>query len=574
MEQRGRWAVNLPWLTRLTEAGRWQPLLLTAICLPLATRGFYQFLASGITAFEWPALDMALYFERASDAGFLRGDFFTEAAAAPNARHVFGGIVLSAGALLGWSWYQVLFGIKLLCAMAFPPLYFLTTWRLTADRVRSWAGTLMAVCVAALGTLLIVSTRLGDYLSVAWFKPYKVDATPQSLSLLLGLTGVIFTAESGAVPFVIGLGLLALSCLVHPAIGIFLAALVVLARVGITSRKRLAMTGGVALLAAMSISVVFAPELKISAAEFVRTYVVERHPSHYLPSAFGTLTEWPWYRSFTVVTLCMTVPLAYFARRRDVARLMPNLLFTAAYIGSLAAQWFLVAVYPVKQVAALGPIRFTILGYLMVATGWAMMFADTADVRSGEGPPAHGSGEKDGPFPVWHVAALVVSAAVLVTSVLSPVLVDDPSSRASRPYGGLFQWISSTPEGSTFAVHPGYLNLLIPVFSRRPVYASNGFPFREDFFAEYTDRYVRIYGSAAQLEEMPGSWTGARSAGFYRSRTPGDFLAASRVYRLDYIILEKEHAGEFAGFAPVYRDERVVIFDLADIFNPERQEVL
>jgi hypothetical protein len=73
---------------------------------------------------------------------------------------------------------------------------------------------------------------------------------------------------------------------------------------------------------------------------------------------------------------------------------------------------------------------------------------------------------------------------------------------------------------------------------------------------------------------MPGSWTGARSAGFYRSRTPVDFLAASRVYRLDYIILEKEHAGEFAGFAPVYRDERVVIFDLADIFNPERQEVL
>ncbi|MDT8395063.1 MAG: hypothetical protein RRA32_01270 [bacterium] len=553
---------KLPWLIRLFQGNRWQPFLLAAICYPLALRGFQQFLASGSTAFEWPALDMALYFERAADPDFLRGDFFTEASAAPNPRHVFGKLVLSSGALLGWGWYQVLFGMKLLCALAFPPLYFLTTWRLTADRFRSWQGSLVAICVAVLGIVLIVSTRLGEYLSVAWFKPYKVDATPQSLSLLIGMTGVILVAESGAVLFAAGLGLLALSCLIHPAIGIFLAAVVILSRVGITSRPRLAMVGMTAFLAGMAVSLMFPPDLKINAAEFVRTYVVERHPSHYLPSAFGTLTSWPWYRSFTVVTMCMILPLVYFARRRDLARFAPAALFTAAYTGSLAAQWFFVVVFPVKQVAVLGPIRFTIFGYLMVVMGWSMMLADAADAMSGRWVFSVPVGRQARPFPVWPVTGLVLAAVVLVTSILSPVLIDDPESRVTRHYGGLFKWIASTPEKSTFAVYPGYLNLFLPVFTRRPVYANNGFPFREDFFAEYTDRYARLYGSAAQLKEISGSWTGARSAAFYRSRTPADFMEASRKHRLDFVIMEKDHAGRFAGLRPVYQDERVLIYPL------------
>src|SRR5688500_5794656 len=72
------------------------------ICiLILITWAFFHFLfikspeplLPSPSAFEWPAIDMMVYFEREADPQFLQNDFFTNSSHELSPRQIFGGII-------------------------------------------------------------------------------------------------------------------------------------------------------------------------------------------------------------------------------------------------------------------------------------------------------------------------------------------------------------------------------------------------------------------------------------------------------------------------------------------------
>ena len=566
------------------------------ILIALAAWSCRYFFRYARTAYEWPAVDIAPLVARKLDPAFLENDFFTNASAEPSPRHAFGSLVAMLARPLGDDWYAALYLLRLGATFFLPVLWYLALagyvrlWfsrrDVTAspglsDPLRapqapaatisfaSWWAASVAIVV---GIAEVVRPDVAAWFSIAWWPPFQPQATSATYSLMCALAGNVLLSQ--ATRFHTGLGVTAwlAASLLHPAVSLFA---IVLHGIATFDRWRVAAAAKAVaigwLVPCLVLAVVCRPTVSLDAETFVRQYVLVRHPHHYWPPEFGSLTDRPWWHSFFLLTGLMLAALPYAAWRRDRRLATLALLLSGTYVGCVALQYAAVVVWPTKWIAMLGPVRFSSLGYF----AWLLLAAlVAADLANRVVPRRRSAGENAQPSSTrWLHGACLPRGSALVLIAVAAVYFglttkDDPFEKARRAQPALYRWIAEdTPRDSVFVAADDRFSVDVALVAQRAIYAGFGFPFREDYFAEYAFRDALAFGTREQrmaLKRELASGVDPRRA-YFRRLGPRDWVRIARERQLDYVVVESDHAEEFSAILPEFANAAWRVYAVADL---------
>jgi hypothetical protein len=556
------------------------------LLVALAAWSVHYFFKYGGTAYEWPALDIVPLVARNLDPAFLTNDFFTNASAEANPRHVFGFLVAAVARGFSGDWYPALFLLRIVAVVFLPVMWYLALtgfvrqWsgdRRRADGTQFVADQVASNAAIVVGILLVVRPIVSAWFSIAWWPPFHAQATAANYSLLFALGGSVLlqgTVAEQSKPWCAACGIAAwfAASLLHPAVSLF-----VIVFHGIATfdrwraRHALAVLAASWLLPCATVALVCQPAVSISAEQFIHDYVIVRHPSHYWPAAFGSLTEKPWWHSFYLVTGLLLSAVLYAALRRDRRLATLGLLMTGAYVGAVGLQYVAVVLWPNKLLAALGPVRYSALGYFAYVLMAALVAADAAAWLAARakiiGRAWDNVEQATKRILLGRKSALVLLGAAAI--VLGITQRDNPFAQRRAENGPLLDWIADkTPTDSVVAAADDFVSVDVALIARRATLVGIGFPFREDFFAEHTFREALLFGTLEDRTELrdkasadaPGD--DGRIA-YFRQLRPKDFAAIAEKRQLDYVIVEAEHAAAFDGITPAFADPRWRVYPTA-----------
>jgi hypothetical protein len=513
------------------------------------------------TAVTWPASDNLPGVCRLLDPTCLTNDFFTNASSGitPRLPYIYflseitrivdngigGGVAVVKACLL------VFFPIVISL------LLFASVKTHTEDKIgKQWVVSPVDVVIAVSAPLFVffLQSKTGASLSVAWWVPLYFDATPHNVSLLLTIFGFL-TLWLG----VKGLGAVFIfsAAILHPAISLFssLFACILLCKFKFFQEdaKFLLIGLGATLLGAVLIKIFFDIGGVMSAEDFVKIYAFEAHPSHYIPSQFGSLGKMPWMRSFLIVSLGLLTATIILYKLKSTAW-KNALLALLAYSGAVAVQFLFVEVMPTKLIAALGPSRFTMFG------PWFLFIFNIIILAKLLNRNRYFCLQKDyhehflRAVSLWlenRLASIrwiyigscyLVLGAIIAFFSLKLSVFDLPDDAQA-----LATFATTQTSASDVFVLPFYApRFMFPLKTGRAIFHGNGFPFSENSFFEWDDRNAFVNGRNAEIAKLPGSWIGDQYANHYRSLTPSDFVEKAKRYKMDWIIVEADYSEKFS----------------------------
>lgn len=526
-----------------------------------------NFLNRGPTAFDWPAIDMAAFYERQDDPDFLPHDDFTNAASQPNPRHIFGILILGLSRLFQTDWYTIYFALKVLMVLAMPALWYLTLLAAVRDRLTDDRRRGLARALAGLAVALIMNRNVAAWFSVAWWSPYPLFIGPHPVSLLLGLLAIVLDSRLAGWRSAASLPLWFAATAIHPAIGVF-----VWCFSGLTTIRRAdwtwhAVRGLFGVLApAIAVARWYRPDSPLPTVEFIDIYVHTCHPFHYDIAQLGSHTKLPWWVSFLLILGLMAASGLAAWRIRQPRIVAAALACMLAYAGCLGLQYLGTDIFPSKRIVQLGPTRFSTFGFYLLTV---LVLSVALELKSPEQPLSKRLLNLFVAMQRIFSPARTAVAAVIAAGILFAGCRDDLLEVRSRS-AAFYDWVDSqTPADAVF--HLPYTNKLhqdLPILGRRSVFASEAFPFREEAFRQHARRIELGYGSLARLREFPGRTILDRRNSFYHSLTPVDFIRIADQFRLDYVIIDQSHRSAFHGWLSCFEDERIAVFPLNSLRKP------
>ena len=518
----------------------------------VATVSFLWFIFKEKTAYEWPAIDMMPFFERYKDPSFLINDFFTNAISnEPNPRWVFGYFIIFFSELLNVDWYLVSYTLKVILVLATPILFYLALFSILkkylTEKQLQYAQILILLAI-----LIVIYPRISGIFSIAWWRPFFIQAMSQNLSLCFGLIAIIFSQFGTKKSLAIGLTLFACATFVHPAIGLFVLAFYLLSNISFILqeyRKYIVVFIGGFLLPAVIVMLLFKSSSPLDAIDFVNIYAVENHSSHYHFKDFGTLTPLSWLYSFGLMIILLLIPIFYFYKTKEKSYLIVSSIFLGSYLLSVLAQYVFIDIIPSKTVASIGPVRFSIFAYWMIVIVWVLMLSRLQFLQ-----------KLNFDFKYKKIF-LAIGVAYFIVAM---IMIDNPKKDTYEKNIDVFNFLETTPKDSVFAVYFGQYKLDVPNIAHRAVFVGNGFPFNESYFLEYQDRNQLIYGSRKDRDAIEGAWEGDKVAKFFITLKPFDFIQISKKYQLDYVMIESQFSSNFKGYNPVFGNEQIKIYKVED----------
>lgn len=508
-----------------------------------AIASFFGFLAFMMqpTAYTWGEQDMMPFFERVFDPNYLSNDFFTNTTITKNPRWVFGYLVLSLSWLTTLPWYKILYLLKLVFLILSPVLYFevlVVLLRKYIDEKK--VARILPFLLLGLVTVVFLK-ELRYYFSVASWLPFTPALHAYNISIALGFVGILLK-EHNRHPLSY-LTLFFLSCLVHPVMGLFAIGFYVICsipQIG-QERKEILAIGASGVAAVIVVKFLFAVQQPLPASEFIEIYVKERHPWHYsVGDYFNRKGDWGIF--FAGMNLLFVAPLGYglFRKRREVWQIaLAGLL---AYAGSIALQYVFIDIIPSKFIAYIGVSRFTTFGYWMVLLLWGLVLADLLKAGKPFAFPSMRSG----------IFALLLANMILV----GLVFLDSPQENRYQNRKAYYDFVQSTAKDAIFATYSQPLNTDMRLVGKRGVFVGDEFPFAEQYIGEYGERRRLMYGSRHDEH---------RGTAFYRSLKPADFVAISKKYQLDYIVIETRFKTQFVEQEPVWENHRHSIYRVENL---------
>jgi hypothetical protein len=502
------------------------------------------------TAITWPASDNLAGVCRLLDALCLADDFFTSASSQTTPRLPYlyflskitrivdngigGGLALVKAFLLAF------------LPVAVSLLFFVsvrTHTRRDAEEslVTSPENVIAAIC-APLFVLLLQGERPGVYLSVAWWGPLSFDATPGNVALLLTIFGFLILSLNEKC---LGAAFVFLGAVIHPAVGLFSSVLCCILFFKYDSLKKTFFVLGIGLstsiLGAIFIKIFFEAGGAMSGQDFVRIYVVEAHPAHYLPSQFGTSSRLPWMASFAVVVVgLLSVTITLY--KLNSAAWKNALLALLAYSLAIIVQFFAVEVIQIKLIAALGPSRFTMFGLWFI-----LIFFTVAFLKFFKGNLLLLRLSKGVLLKISSIRWIYIGAGYFLIGLVIAFY----SFRASsfdlpdevEPVAAFAR--AKTNISDIFVLPFLFPRVDFPLKTGRGIFIGNGFPFSEKSFKEWDERNAFVNGRNSEVLKLPGLWIGEKYANHYRSLAPRDFVDMAKKYKMDWVVLEAEYSEKF-----------------------------
>ncbi len=322
---------------------------LTYIAILVAV-SFLQLSFKEHTAYVWPAIDMAPFFERYFDISFLVNDFYTNSISnEPNPRWTFGYFVIGLSELLQTGWYTVSYFLQVILTIFMPVLYYLILYLAIVKFISSEKLKDIQI-VILIAVLLGMQRNLSSIFSIAGWYPYFVQATPQSISLFFGFIAIILNeinSKSKTILFLMYV-LFLFSTLMHPVIGLFVILFYFIfnyASLSINYFRYVKIVTLGFILPIIIIKALYSAAI-ISAPDFVNIYVLERHPHHYHLADFISPTSFGWIYHFASMFALLLIPILYFFRSKNQKSLLLTILFLVSYVLAVLVQYIFIDIYP------------------------------------------------------------------------------------------------------------------------------------------------------------------------------------------------------------------------------------
>ncbi|WP_281541804.1 hypothetical protein [Maribacter aestuarii] len=499
--------------------------------------GFVGFMMQP-TAYTWAEQDMMPFFERIFDAKYLSNDFFTNTTMTKNPRWVYGYLVVAISWVTTLPWYKVLYILKLLLLICTPVLYFKILLALLRRYISEKALNRAAPFVLLCLVLMVILKEYRYYFSVASWLSYTPALHAYNISIFFGFLGILL--KEGGRKMSWYLAFFFVSCLVHPAMGLFTIGfyLVLLMPDFKKELREILFILASGIIAVLAIKIIFAAQQTLPVQEFVDIYVKERHSWHYSVPDFGNL-KGDWQIFFVGMCVFFLIPFLYGIQKKNKALWKLSLFALISYSGAIAFQYFFIEVLPLKVIAYMGISRFTTFGYWMLVVVWAIPLSDFM------------KSEKTVYFPSLGMKNFVV---IIISLIFVGILfIDNPKETFYNNRKGYYDFIQNTSEDAIFVTYSRPMNTDMRLIGRRGVFVSDEFPFAEQYIAEYGERWKMIFGS--RYQESHG-------IDFYRNLKPNDFLEISKKYQLDYILIENKFNYAFEKYIPIWKDKKNSIYSV------------
>ena len=236
-------------------------------------------------------------------------------------------------------------------------------------------------------------------------------------------------------------------------------------------------------------------------------------------------------------------------------------VFFLIYGGAILIQYVFIEILPVKIIAVIDPVRFSIFAF------WMLVFVTTYTL-SQYLPLKLIPVIQERKIFARKTMVFIMLAAVSLLYITGLQHKDNPKEDFTNQHPELVQWIElHTTSEDVFSVFPSFPPTHVPLLLNRGVFTGNGFPFTEDSFVEFNQRERLIFGSESYKNDNSVVLPGGKHTLFYRALTPDDFVAASKEFQLDYVATETKHVEKFSGYSPVYADEFTTIYALEDLIK-------
>ena len=433
-------------------------------------------------------------------------------------------------------WYKVLYIAKLLLLTFSPILYYkvLVTVlrRYIPEKALSWLAPFVLICLV----LMVFLKEYRYYFSVASWSSYSPALHAYNISIVLGFIGILLKERGSRL--LLYLPIFFLSCLIHPAMGLFTIGFYLICLVPMFKKELKSFLPVLAsgIFAVILVKLVFAPQQSLPTSIFIDIYVKERHPWHYSVPDFINL-KGDWGLFFAGMNLLFILPFVYGLLKKNRDLWLLSLFGCLAYSGAVAFQYIFIELLPLKAIAYLGISRFTTFGYWMLVILWSIALANF---------------DKKDKALFFPSISLKNFAVIIINLIFVGILyLDSPKETNYNNRKDYYNFVRSTPKDAVFITYSRVLNTDMRIIGERGVFISDEFPFAEQYVAEYGRRWKMIYGS------RKGEFQGID---FYRTLKPGDFFEISKKRQLNYILIENAFDSAFEKVEPVWKNHRHSIY--------------
>jgi hypothetical protein len=549
--------------------------------------GFFSLIifltGKNITAFDWPATDMGVFFERFADSNFLPNDFFTNASSTPNPRYIFGYFIVFLTKIFFTNWYNIFFFLKVFFVIFIPSL----TYQMIVSffRDKSIKNNFGLHLINAAMMIYLLSDI--DNFGVAWWPSLYYFVSAQTTSFFFGICAIsILNYSANKSDFswqnFFGVALFCFSTLLHPSIGLMLFIFYFLFNYAINNqlklKKNILFFLIIILVPYLILYFSFSPLVSLSAERFIQIYVVYRHAAHYLPSKFGSLGGNNWQIVFIKINSIFLITFFIGFLRKDLQIIKIAIASILIYSGSAFMQYLGIELFKIKIIAVIGPSRAMSLGYWMIMFCLTIIFVKNKQLLIKYNLIIYKNFKLiivifskkiniiylNQQLKKINIQLLLIYKyflrnftiifkfinqfsvikisifLILINFIIFKILIDDPFQKNDQDSLGMLSWIKNNLENDDVILTDSY-PIEIPILSKRSV-ISGGFPFREDFFEEFYQRERLIkqmkYFSKKQLQEF------------------------SKKFKFNYVIFKIDDDHLLKTQTPIYVNQKYVIYKI------------
>ncbi|MEW9501053.1 DUF6798 domain-containing protein [Jeotgalibacillus marinus] len=534
---------------------------LTLILIGLFSVFFYQI------AWGWPIVDSYPQVERLLDSDYLKNDFYTNTFEEFSPRLYIAYFYIYGSYLFNIDYTNFIGYLNLLRIFLLTISVFVFLRALSGNKY-----------IALIGCFIGSVSFYSIPKTVAWFfsTPVFTAAEFSLIFIIFGLT-LIYKSK---IP--LGLLLFSIAMFFHPVItahGIALAGILYISKYGFKHLKNLVNISSVlSLIVLISVFLLsylpYKSSLKglelLSSEEFTQINATIRHPHHYIPSAFG-LETWFIFILYIVTFFYMI----YMLRDQMAQHIYRFLKYYLFFLGlAMVAGYLFVEVYPVKLIVTLTPYRFMVffsLIYLLVYSSYMHYKFKNKDYVS---------------FLLLHIPfipfitenvkvstlAIVIAFSyailndillknnirlkiyvdeyifekinlkyfylILITvAIAASYLFLDKNLRFNTPNidekeNEIYLWLNEeTPKDATILSEinvDDLVNQKIRLLAKRAIPSSKDFPFNEQYYKEWSERYLEVYDGVYE------------NKGYIDNLTVDELNRISEKYNINYILRTKK----------------------------------
>jgi hypothetical protein len=385
-----------------------------------------------------------------------------------------------------------------------------------------------------------------------------LQSTSQTTSLFLFLLGTIFYFSESRSIKSIYLIFFGLSVFFHFTVGICLILFHLLVTIQTFSLKSFIYVLVVSILVPVVLGLIYFNDgaSQIPAKEFIDIYVKLRHPAHYSFADFGGYHGFPWYVSYITVLAILLAGNMVIWMDGKRKLLLPGVLITICYFLAPFIQLFVTEIFPVKLLAALGPVRFSFLGYWMIVVLWSSIFLYKINFETRY---------------VWFDQFRIPEfyfyvLALVVISLGYAFFKDDPFKTIRERDLDFYSWIDSQCDSTdVIAIFDSDYIYQIPLTGKRAVFVGNGFPFSEKHFPEFLKRHTSLFGTVDQLKLIEGDSQHQKSDRYYGQLSLDQIRSIKKEYRLDFIIMRLDQGENLSSLQPVFENKKLKVYNVKNI---------